>query len=31
MTIAKTPPVPDVLFMSVSEFDDSRVQHRKGG
>lgn len=24
MTIAKTPPVPDVLFMSVSEFDDSR-------
>ena len=24
MTITKTPPVPDVLFMSVSEFDDSR-------
>lgn len=24
MTIAKTLPVPDVLFMSVSEFDDSR-------
>ncbi len=24
MTIAKTLPVPDILFMSVSEFDDSR-------